>query len=113
MPAEEPEGEIVRKGTPDKENQAIDNQILENIRKYAGKSPAEIAQRIQQLDKEWDIERVLDVIMPAFALLGITLSFIISPYSLILPTLFSIFYIWYAFFGWCPPIPMLRYFKIR
>lgn len=113
MKPPQPDGEITRKGTPNKANEKIDRQILENISKYAGKSPEEIAHRIKQLDKEWDIERVLDVVMPGFALIGITLSFIISKYSLILPILFLSFYLMYAFIGWCPPIPILRYFKVR
>lgn len=91
----------------------IDDLILSNIRKYADKSPAEISERIRQLDKEWDIERVLDLNMSALALCGITLSIFLSNYSLILPTLLLLFFIWHAFQGWCPPIPILRFFKVR
>jgi hypothetical protein len=24
-----------------------------------------------------------------------------------------LFFIWHAFQGWCPPVPLLRFFKIR
>lgn len=113
MAAKEPAGEIVRKASSDKRNEEIDALILANIRRYAGKSPPEISARIKELDKEWDIERVLNLNMSVFALCGITLSLFLGPYSLILPTLFLLFFIWHAFRGWCPPIPVLRYFKIR
>lgn len=110
---QEPAGEIVRKATSDKRNEEIDALILENIRSYAGKSPEEISARIKKLDKEWDIERVLDLNMSAFALCGICLSLLFNKYSIILPILLLLFFIWHAFQGWCPPIPVLRYFKVR
>lgn len=113
MSKKEPAGEHVRKVTSDKQNTAIDEITLLNIKGYAGKSPAEISQRIKALDKEWDIERVLDFNMSALALCGITLSLVFSNYSIILPILLLLFFIWHAFQGWCPPIPILRFFKIR
>lgn len=108
-----PEGENVRKVTSDGANSVIDQIILTNIRKFAGKSPEEISHRIKQLDKEWDVDRVLDLNMSAFALCGITSSLIFNQYSIILPILLLLFFIWHAFQGWCPPIPMLRYLKFR
>jgi hypothetical protein len=113
MKPTEPAGEHVRKATLNQQNVVIDDLILSNIRKYADKSPIEISERIRQLDKEWDIERVLDLNMSAMALCGITLSIFLSNYSLILPTLLLLFFIWHAFQGWCPPIPILRFFKVR
>ena len=109
----EPPGENVRKVTSKSKNEDIDETILSNIRKYAGKASPEISKRIQELDKEWDIERVLDLNLSALALCGITSSLVFNQYSIILPVLLLLFFIWHAFQGWCPPIPILRYFKIR
>lgn len=113
MSKKEPAGEIVRKVTSSEKNTAIDQIILENIRKYAEKDSSEISRRIRELDKEWDIERVLDLVMSAMALCGISGSLLFYKYSIALPILLLIFFIWHAFQGWCPPIPLLRYFKIR
>jgi hypothetical protein len=113
MEEKEPAGENVRKVTPEKKNAVIDELILSNIRKYSGKNADEISLRIKELDKEWDIERVLDLSMSALALSGITSSLLINRYTIILPILLLLFFIWHAFQGWCPPIPLLRYFKIR
>ena len=106
-------GENVRKVTSKRKNAAIDQLTLSNIRKYSGKSPDEISQRIRELDKEWDIERVLDLGMSALALSGIASSLVINRYSIILPMLLLLFFIWHALEGWCPPIPLLRHFKVR
>lgn len=108
-----PKSENVRKVTSTKANIAIDKKILLNIRNFEDKSPEEISQRIKQLDKEWDIERVLALNMSALAICGITSSLIFNIYSIILPILVLLFFIWHAFQGWCPPIPILRYFKVR
>ena len=113
MKRKEANGENVRKVTSEKQNAVIDETILLNIKKYAGKSSAEISQRIKALDKEWDIERVLDLNMSGLALCGITLSLLFNKYSIVLPILLLVFFIWHAFQGWCPPIPILRFFKIR
>jgi hypothetical protein len=113
MKKKEPAGENVRKVTAEAKNAVIDQMILSNIRKYSGKSSEEISQRVKELDKEWDIERVLDLSMSVLALSGITSSLLFNEASIILPILLLLFFIWHAFQGWCPPIPLLRHFKIR
>lgn len=113
MKKKEPAGENVRKVTSEKKNATIDQLILSNIKRYSGQSTDDISQRIRELDKEWDVERALDLSMSALALFGITSSLLFNRYSIILPILLLLFFIWHAFRGWCPPIPLLRYFKIR
>lgn len=108
-----PDSEHVRKVTADKQNSAIDETILQNIKEFAGKSPKQISERIKALDKEWDIERMLDLNMSVLALCGITMSMLFNKYGIILPILLLLFFIWHALVGWCPPIPILRYFKVR
>ncbi len=113
MKKDAPAGEDVRKVTSSSSNAAIDEITLAGIRKYAGKTPEEISQRILELDKEWDIDRVLDFTMSAMALGGILSSLLFTSYSIALPILLLLFFIWHAFQGWCPPVPLLRYFKTR
>ena len=78
-----PKSENVRKVTSNKANIAIDKKILLNIRNFEDKNPEEISQRIKQLDKEWDIERVLALNMSALAICGITSSLIFNIYSIL------------------------------
>jgi hypothetical protein len=109
----EPQGMHVRKNTSAQKNQRIDQRIKQNIEEYRHKSPEEISKRITQLEKEWDIERALDLSMSAMAISGIVSSLIISPYSIVLPIILLLFFIQHAFQGWCPPLPLLRKFKVR
>ena len=50
----------VRRSTAPHVNREIDHQTTHNIRRYANSSPEVIQRRIEELDKEWDIERTLE-----------------------------------------------------
>lgn len=98
MIAKEPDGERVRKNTAEKKNAKIDNEIILNIEKYS-KNPPLIADRIKQLDKEWDIERVLEINMSIISILGISLAVFANIYWLILPSIVLLFFIQHAIQG--------------
>ena len=108
-----PEGERVRKVTPDKQNQKIEEEIVHNIESWSNKTGAEITERIKKLDKEWDIERVLEINMATLSLVGLSLAVLINPWWLLLPTVVLLFFVQHALMGWCPPIPVFRAFKVR
>ena len=106
----EPEGERVRKNTSFEKNKAIDNEILDHIGRYSGSSAEAISARIRQLDREWDMERVLETNMSLLALTGLTLGVFFSSYWLVLPAVVLLFFLQHALQGWCPPIPLFRAF---
>jgi hypothetical protein len=104
----------VVKATPQSINEKIEAKIWENVADYADKSPAEISKRIEELDKEWDIERYLEVNMSTIALSGFAASVITkNNYWLILPAVVLGFFFQHAVQGWCPPLPILRKLHIR
>jgi hypothetical protein len=112
MEPKEPAGERVRKNTPDKSNEKIDKFILENIKKYSI-NDAVITKRIIELDKMWDIERILEINMATLSIIGILLTVFVNPYWLILPSIVLLFFVQHAVQGWCPPIPIFRAYKVR
>jgi hypothetical protein len=112
METKEPKGERVRRSTSTKQNAKIDSKILDNIDYYI-KHPSEIPSRIKKLDKEWDIERVLETNMSILALTGLALAVFVDPYWLILPGLVLLFFLQHALQGWCPPIPLFRAMGVR
>ncbi len=105
--------ERVRANTPDVQNSEIDQQIIQNLRAFAGKSNKEISDRITKLDQEWDIERVLSMNMSIIAIIGIGLALFVNMYWVLLPLIVLIFYFQHAVQGWCPPLVLFRRFKIR
>jgi hypothetical protein len=113
MENKEPDGERVRNNTSVEKNSKIDAQIVDNIREYSSRTPDEVSARIRKLDKEWDIERMLETNMSVIALTGLALAVFINPYWLILPAVVLLFFLQHALQGWCPPIPLFRALKIR
>ena len=75
----------VRQNTPAQINHRIDEAMMKRIWEYARKSPAEITSRIEQLDREWDLERVLETGAAALSLSGVALTLARSRFWLLLP----------------------------
>jgi len=103
----------VRSSTASLVNEEIDHQTDINIHLYKGKSRAEILERIQMLDKEWDIERVLEVNASTLALTGLILGLTKNRKWLFLPGIVLPFLLQHGLQGWCPPLPLLRWLGIR
>ena len=53
----------VKEATPSSVNAKIEAQTWRHVAEYSNKSATEISARIDELDKEWDIERYLGVNM--------------------------------------------------
>ena len=103
----------VRSSTASHVNEEIDHQTDINIHYYKDKSRAEILERIQMLDKEWDIERVLEVNASSLALSGLILGLTKNRKWLFLPGIILPFLLQHGLQGWCPPLPLLRRLGIR
>ena len=94
-------------------NAEIDRQIEENIHYYSIESPVAIRERIEELDKEWDVERSLELNASLIALSGILLASVSSKKWLIVPALATAFIAQHAIHGWCPPVSVLRRMNVR
>ena len=75
--------------------------------------PTKIPGRLEQLDREWDIERTIEANAATLALAGTLLGIFYSSYWLILPLLVTGFLLQHALQGWCPPVPILRRLGFR
>jgi hypothetical protein len=60
--------------TPDYINERIRQKTEENIARYSAAGPEAVRQRLADLDREWDIERMLEVNASAVILTGLALS---------------------------------------
>jgi hypothetical protein len=103
----------VRANTAAQVNRRVDEQIERNIRHYSGQTKEEIYRRIQDLDQEWDIERVLETMASSLSLTGIVLGATVDRKWFLVPTIVISFLLMHAIQGWCPPLPILRSLGIR
>jgi hypothetical protein len=103
----------VQANTSAESNLKIAKETEVSIREYAEKSAEQITERINKLHKEWDIERWLEMNASLFALIGVLLGFFVNIYWLLLPMVVLIFLLQHAIQGWCPPVPLFRWLKVR
>jgi hypothetical protein len=106
-------GDKVRDKTPPEINQAIDIETAAIVRFYAGKTDYERGKRIEELDKEWDIERCVEIHEGGLSFIGVMLGLKKSRKWLLLPLMTSILLLQYAIWGWTPYASLLRRFGIR
>lgn len=112
--AEDPtSSDRVRRSTAPDVNREIDHQTTANIRRYANSSSEVIQKRIEELDNEWDIERVLQAKASTLALAGLLLGVTVNRKWLVLPGVVLSFLLQHSLQGWCPPLPLLRRLGVR
>lgn len=107
------ETDRVRQKSSNTVNNSIDQEIAQHVNDMSNKSPEAINERIRQLEQEWDIERNIEVIAPSLILGGLALGAFASKKWLVLPGVVAAFLLQHGLQGWCPPVPVLRFFKIR
>lgn len=103
----------VRETSPAAANMRIDAEMAASLARYRHLSPAAIDQRLHELDREWDIERALEVNASTLALTGLVLGITSNRKWLLLPGIVLPFLLQHGLQGWCPPLPLLRHLGFR
>lgn len=102
------ETDRVRRHTSPEILDEVDERIAQSIRFYSTQPDSVIQQRIEELDREWDMERRLEtnasVAVVATTVLGLT----ISKKWFLLTAAVGAFLFQHAVGGWCPPVPIFR-----
>ncbi len=101
----------VEENTPEEINQQIRRDLKARVL-YFAQRPEEISRRLDELDREWDIERLLQANAGIFSLLGLTFGVVRSRWYL-LSAAAAAFLIQHAVQGRCPPASLLRRMGIR
>jgi len=91
----------------------IDRQIKAHVQFYSKQSKGAISARIEELEQEWDIERVLEINASSLALTGLVLGATTSKKWLWLTGGVLAFLVQHAVQGWCPPLALFRRNGIR
>jgi hypothetical protein len=103
----------VSENTSDSINEKNRRQIEENVNYYASAGPEAIQRRIEELDREWDIERVLEAHAGGVALFAVLMGILGNRKFLLFPAVIGGFLMQHAIQGWCPPLPIFRRLGIR
>lgn len=104
----------VRRNTAETVNRRLDREMRVRLRYYAGCDRAEISARLAELEREWDMERVLETNASALALTGLGLATVTKNKKwLVASGVVLYFLMQHAVQGWCPPVPLFRRLGVR
>src|SRR5581483_4904660 len=101
------ESDRVRAHTARAWNERIDEQTRQKLLYFAGRQDG-IPRRIEELDREWDVERWLETNASTLALAGLALGVTVDRKWFLVPGVVLSFLLVHAVRGWCPPLPLMR-----
>ncbi len=104
--------ERVARHTASRTNERIAERTREMVWRLGGR-PDDIAGRLDELDREWDVERALEANAATIALAGLGLGATVDRRFFALPAVVAGFLLQHALQGWCPPLPVLRRLGVR
>jgi hypothetical protein len=99
--------------TSDELNEKIERETEERVARYSAAGRRAIDRRLAELDREWDIERMLEANAATVSLIGLTLGATKSRKWFVLPFAVAGFLLQHAVQGWCPPVPVMRRLGFR
>ena len=105
--------ERVRNSTAEEVNGAIDETTAANIRRFGYAGTGIIAYRLEELDREWDVEKDLEVYAATLALTGLALGSLVNKKWFLLSGMVAGFLLQQGLQGWCPPLPLFRKLGLR
>lgn len=104
----------VRQKTDACVNVQIDRRTLENVARFAALGSEAVDARLHDLEREWDIERILQANAAGVSIVGLVLGAATRNRRwFLLPTAVAGFLLMHAIDGWCPPVPVLRRLGFR
>lgn len=99
--------------TADEINERIRCRTEDSVAYHAAAGTEAINRRLEELEREWDIERLLEANAATVSLIGLTLGATVNRKLFVLPGIVAAFLLQHAIQGWCPPVPFLRRLGFR
>jgi hypothetical protein len=107
-----PTSERVRMNTADGVNDRLRDEVERRITYYIA-HPGQIDRRLDELDREWDVERMIETEAPTMTLTGILLGATLGRKWLLLPLFAQGMVFLHALQGLYPLLPLFRRMGFR
>jgi hypothetical protein len=108
------ESDRVRRNTAEETNRMLDTRMEDRVRGYAaGCGEAEISSRIDELEREWSIERLIETEASMMGLTGLGLGAFVNRKFLALPAFVGSMVLLHGVQGWYPMLPVFRRLGFR
>jgi hypothetical protein len=93
--------------------QKFEQQLRENIMRFADADELTIEQRLRELDREWNVERAIELEAPTMILLGLALGSMSNRKWFALSAMAASMVILHNLQGWYPLLPAFRAAGLR
>jgi hypothetical protein len=103
----------VRAHTRQAENVRVDANTQDCLVQHASAGLEDVGRHIDTLEREWDVERYLQMNAGLVSLSGVLLGALVDRRFLVLPAAVFGFFFQHATQGWCPPLPVFRRTGVR
>lgn len=94
-------------------NQKFEQRLKENVAKYSAADRHAIDRRLEELDREWNVERMIEVEAPLMIGLGIALGTALDRKWFGVSALAASMVILHSIQGWYPLLPVFRRLGVR
>lgn len=94
-------------------NRKFQRQLEANISRYMGADRAAIDRRLRELDREWNVERLIETEAPLMIGLGIALGLLKDRKWFAVSAFAASMVILHSLQGWYPLIPVFRRLGLR
>jgi hypothetical protein len=91
----------------------IDEQTTSRLAHCASAEPEAIGRRLDDLDREWDTDRAIELEASLMGLAGLSLGVFVRPALLALPMFVGSAVLLHALTGWYPLLPLFRRVGLR
>lgn len=99
--------------TPARINQKISETTEASLAEHLAGGPGAVARRIDELDREWDVERALETTAATLTVTGALLGAFVDRRFFLVPVAVGGFLLQHTLQGWCPPLPLFRALGFR
>lgn len=103
----------VQDHTPAPINLKIHRQMQERVEILSAQDRSRIDERLRDLDREWDTERLLQANFATVTLISLALGAFVNQKWLRLAVGVPLFMIQHGLQGWCPPLSVFRRIGVR
>src|SRR5438093_1357880 len=94
-------------------NEQVQQRIRDKVAQCAQAHPQVIEQRLAELDREWDTDRVMETVAALVVLAGVGLGAALSHWWLLLAGAASVCLLSHGLLGWDPLLPLYRGWGLR
>jgi hypothetical protein len=107
-------GDRVRKHTSHEAQAEIDAEAQGRVASLRGASREALTRRLEELRREWDVERALEVNASTLILVSSVVAGVRTrSWGFAAPAVVAAFLLQHGLQGWCPPLPVLRRLGFR